>query len=121
MDLVDPATREIVATFKKGSFFGENCLVRCTLSKVPLFWNNLNDFKDFHTENGSSQCQKLALTGLFVPPSLSSDSRLATKLGRCCISANASPLQESLMSLFGLRFFFENSQFSEELPKNYYL
>jgi hypothetical protein len=28
VDLVDPSTREIVATFRKGSFFGENCLVR---------------------------------------------------------------------------------------------
>jgi len=29
--------------------------------------NNLNDFKDFHLKNGSSQGQNLALTDLFVP------------------------------------------------------
>ena len=32
--------------------------------------NNLNGFKNFRTENGSSQGQNLALTGLFVPSSL---------------------------------------------------
>jgi len=32
--------------------------------------NNLNVFNDFRTENGSSQGQNLALTGLFVPSSL---------------------------------------------------
>jgi len=53
VDLVDPKTREIVATFRKGSFFGENCLVTgeevrpftvrarswsdiCSLSKMDL-------------------------------------------------------------------------------------
>ena len=34
--------------------------------------NNFNDFKDFRTENGSSQCQNLASTGVFVPSSLGS-------------------------------------------------
>ena len=32
--------------------------------------NNLNGVKDFRTENGSSQRQNLALTGLCVPRSL---------------------------------------------------
>jgi len=34
--------------------------------------NNLNAFEDFCTENGSSQGQNLASTGLFVPSSLDS-------------------------------------------------
>ena len=34
--------------------------------------NSLNGFIDFCTENGSSQCQNLALTGLCVPASLGS-------------------------------------------------
>jgi len=34
--------------------------------------NNVNGFKDCRTENGSSQGQNLALTGLFVPSSLDS-------------------------------------------------
>ena len=34
--------------------------------------DNFNGFKDFRTENGSSQGQNLALTGLFVPSSLDS-------------------------------------------------
>jgi len=31
--------------------------------------NNLNDFNDFRTKNGSSQEQYMALNGLFVPSS----------------------------------------------------
>ena len=34
--------------------------------------NHLNGFEDFRTENGSSQCQNLALTGLCVPNLLDS-------------------------------------------------
>jgi len=34
--------------------------------------NNLNGFKDFRTENGSSQGQNLAFTGLFAPGSIDS-------------------------------------------------
>jgi len=34
--------------------------------------NNLKGFKDFHTGNGSSRGQNLALTGAFVPSSLDS-------------------------------------------------
>jgi hypothetical protein len=30
------------------------------------------DFEDFRTENGSSQGENLALTGLFIPTSLNS-------------------------------------------------
>ena len=35
--------------------------------------NNSKGFKDFRTENGSRQGQNLALTGLYVPSSLNSD------------------------------------------------
>ena len=41
---------------------------------APAEWvgNNLNGFKDFRSENGSSQGQNLALTDLGVPSSLDS-------------------------------------------------
>ena len=42
--------------------------------------NSSNGFKDFHTENGSCQGYNLALTGLFVPRSLDSDSGLQSVL-----------------------------------------
>jgi len=48
------------------------------MSEVPTMaagergGNNLNGFEDFRTENGSSQGQNLALTGLFVPSSIDS-------------------------------------------------
>jgi len=46
---------------------------------------NLNGFKDFRTENGSSQGQDLALTGSFVPRTLDSGPLLT-------YSTKASPL-----------------------------
>jgi len=41
-------------------------------ASLPLrdAWNNLNDFNDFRSENGSSPGQILALTGFIVPSSL---------------------------------------------------
>jgi len=42
------------------------------LSAAERGENNLNGFKDFRTENCSSQGQNLALTGSFVPRSLDS-------------------------------------------------
>jgi len=47
----------------------------CWQSAAQRGGNTLNGFTDFRTENGSSQGQKLALTGLFVPSSLDSGSR----------------------------------------------
>ena len=41
--------------------------------------NNLNGFKDFRTENGSSQGQNLALTGSFVLSWLDSGPLLTDK------------------------------------------
>ena len=46
-------------------------------SRVPRGWNNLNGLNHFRTENGSSQGQNLALTGLFVPSSLDSGNECA--------------------------------------------
>jgi len=43
--------------------------------------NNLFFLNDFHTENGSSQGQDLALTGLFVPRSLDSGGCKLSALG----------------------------------------
>ena len=39
----------------------------------------MNSFKDFHTENGSSQGQNLAVTGLLVPSSLGSGLNLISR------------------------------------------
>ena len=40
---------------------------RIAWAAVERGGNNLNSSKDFRTDNGSSQGQNLALTGLYVP------------------------------------------------------
>ena len=48
----------------------QNLGARSVFRVVKLFYNNLNGFKDFITDNGSRQSQNLAVTGLSVPSSL---------------------------------------------------
>jgi len=55
------------------------------MTTVERVANNLNGFKVFRTENGSSQGQNLAMTGLCVLGSLDSGSLLT-------YSTKASPL-----------------------------
>jgi hypothetical protein len=51
---------------------GEVPLYDCLPTAVEMGENNLNGCQDFRTGDGSSQCQNLALTGLFFPSSLDS-------------------------------------------------
>jgi len=51
---------------------GSGCTSRVEIWSADDRMDHLNYFEDFCTENGSSQGQNLALTGLFVPSSLDS-------------------------------------------------